>query len=338
VGHLNIAEAMIEVNTAPVDTAALLKELDLPAEIKPEILAFSLNSALAADDRFDQVCPGERRCWYLRRLEPTEALEIPEPLRYQPIAYDRDKLTVELMQLEWELDDEWSEEEITKPTPVRANILTTTLLLTYPHRVSGTLPLNKHSRAFFPTGHGERTMVTLIDGRWGQRFPVWVVNAGRYVAGFRSWFEQHKIPAGAFITLERKDGTDDILVDFRPKRRRREWARWAQVVDGDQFDVQLRKQEVACEYDDQVIIGDDQPEEILKLRAIPAYAEAPLEELVYRVISDLAGLSREGSVHAKTIYSTVNVLRRCPPGPIFAVLASDPRIKSVSDNLYRLAV
>ncbi|MEJ5200268.1 MAG: hypothetical protein WHX53_15220, partial [Anaerolineae bacterium] len=195
IGHLNIAEAAIEMRNAPVETAALLADLDLPTEIKPEILTFSLNSALASDSRFDQVGPGEKRCWFLRRLEPPEALEVPVALRYTPIPFDHQRVPGELLQIEWELDDEWSE-ELPAEISARADLSMTTILLTYPHLVSGTLPLNKHSRPFFPRGHGERTVVTLIDGRWGQRFTGWVVHAGRYVAGLRAWFEQHKLPVG----------------------------------------------------------------------------------------------------------------------------------------------
>lgn len=337
VGHLNIAEALIDMRAQPVDTGTLMKEMDLPAEIKPDVLAFSLQSALASDGRFDQVGPGESRRWFLRRLEPAEALETPQALRYSPIPFDRNALTVELLQLEWELDDEWSEDSSSSaPVPPRSSTPLTTLLLIYPHLVSGTLPLNKRSRSFFPAGHGERTMVTLIDGRWGSRFPAWVVHSGRYVAGLRGWFEQHKLPAGAFITLERRDESGEIVVDFRPKRMRREWTRWAHVLEGNRLDIQLRKQEVACEYDEHIIIGDDRTEEILKLRASPGYAETPMKQLVYEVFSDLAGLSQQGSVHAKTIYSAVNVARRTPPGPVFAVLATDPRMQSVGDGMYRL--
>jgi len=337
IGYLNIAEALIEMRSAPVETATLVKELDLPRELSPELAAFSLQSGLAADSRFDQVGAGESRRWFLRRLEPPEALELPAALRYEPIPHDRQALPPALAQLEWDLDDEWSEEGAGEMSVVRAALPTTTLLLSYPHLVSGTLPLNRHSGALFPRGHGERVMVTLIDGRWGQRFPAWVVFSGRYIAGLRAWYEGHKLPAGAFITLERRGDSGEVVVDFRPKRMRREWTRWAQVV-GDRLDVQVRKQEVACEYDELVIIGDDQSAEIRGLRALSAYAEAPLADLVYQIVSDLAGLSQGGSVHAKTIYSTVNVVRRCPPGPIFAVLATDARLESVGDNLFRVTI
>ena len=334
VGHLNIAEALIEMRGQPVETGVLVHELELPKEIKPEVQAFSLQSSLAADGRFDQVGLGESRRWFLRRLEPPEALAIPEVLRYVPMPYDRDAISVELLQLEWELDDEWTEESQAGAAP-RANIPSTTILLTYPHLISGTLPVSSHSRSFFPTGHGERTMVTLIDGRWGQRFPGWVVRDGRYVAGLRPWFDEHKLPAGAFIVLERKEDPTEVVVDFRPKRMRREWARMARVVEG-RLDFELRKQAVSCEYDEQVILGVEETDAVLKLRESELYANAPLPELVFQVFADLAGLSQQGSVHAKTLYSAINVVRRLPPGPIFAALASDSRLQSIGEGSYRL--
>ena len=163
-------------------------------------------------------------------------------------------------------------------------------------------------------------------------------HAGRYVAGLRPWFEKHKLPAGAFITLERRDDSGEIVVDFRPKRMRREWTRFAQPADGSRLDIQLRKQEVACEYDELIIIGDDRNEEILKLRSTPAYSHASLEDLVFEVFTDLAGLSQTGSVHAKTIYSAVNVLRRCPPEPVFAALADHPKLEAAGGGTFRLAI
>ena len=336
VGHLNIVEALIEVRNTPLETNALLRELDLPAELPRDVAAFSLHSVMAADGRFDQVGAGDTRQWYLRRLEPPEALEIPESLVYRPIRYDPSALSMALQQLELELDDEWSDSE-PYSTALRESAPSTTLRLTYPHLIAGTLPLNRHSRPFFPRGHGDRTMVTLIDGRWGQRFPAWAFHDSRYIAGLRPWFEQHKLPAGAYITLERRDESGEVVVDFRPRRMRREWTRWAHAVDG-RLDIQPRKQEVACEHDELMIIGDDSPAEIAKLRRSPAYAEAPLEKLVYEVFTELAGLSTQGSVNARTIYSTLNVVRRCPPGPVFAALATDVRYQPVGQDEFRLAV
>ena len=136
--------------------------------------------------------------------------------------------------------------------------------------------------------------------------------------------------------LERREDANEVVVDFRPKRMRREWTRMAQVVGEERLDFQMRKQAISCEYEENVIIGVEQAEEIAGLRTLPAYAAAPLPELVFQIFTDLAGLSQQGTVHAKTLYSAINVVRRLPPGPIFAVLASDPRLDSIGDGQYRL--
>ena len=43
IGHLNIAEALIEIKAMPLPTAELSKELDLPREVSSEVKFFSLN-------------------------------------------------------------------------------------------------------------------------------------------------------------------------------------------------------------------------------------------------------------------------------------------------------
>ncbi len=77
-----------------------------------------------------------------------------------------------------------------------------------------------------------------------------------------------------------------------------------------------------------MIIGDDRNEAIQKLRA--DYARVPLRDLVFEIFSELAGLS--GAVHAKTVYSAVNILRRCTPEPIFAALATDERLEQTDEQ------
>ncbi len=333
VGHLNIAEAAIEMRGTAISTEALVTELDLPAEIKPELLAFSLQSALLKDGRFDRIGVGGTQGWFLQRLELPDVLTVPPALVYQPIAFEAADLPADLARLAWEIDDEWSDNPAGL-VPERAAAPKATLLLTYPHVISGTLPLNRRSGAFFPGGHGQRSLVTLIDGRWSNPFQAWVNHEGRYITGLQPWFEKHKLPAGAFIVLERRG--DAVVVDFNPKRMRREWTRWAQVNPEERLDVQLRKQEIACEYDEQMIIGDDKGEAGLKLKS--RYAQMPLADLVFEVFSDLAGLSGTGVVHAKTVYSAVNVVRRCPPEPIFAALATDERLaRAAEEHSFRLA-
>ncbi len=333
IGHLNLAEALIEVKQEPLDVQELLAELDLPEEVPEAVRIFSLNVALQQDERFDLLHSRDGDKWFLRRLEPPEALSTPKWLVYTPIHYNRAFLSVELLQVEWELDDEWTEGGIS--TESATLVPSTTLVLTYPHWKAGTLPLNSRSRPFFPPGEEGRGMITFIDGRWGQRFPGWVVYEGRYVCGLAEWFEQHKLPVGAYITLERTANPDEITIDFRPRRMRREWVRMASVEDG-RFVLHMQKQPISCEYDEHVVLSEGDPEALEAFRVQLAEQDISIAELVAMVFPELAKLNPQGTVHAKSLYSAINVLRRCPPGPIFAAL-SDRAYREMGGGYYALS-
>jgi hypothetical protein len=57
--------------------------------------------------------------------------------------------------------------------------------------------------------------------------------------------------------------------------------------------------------------------------------------LLADLVPELAKLNPQGTVHTKTIYSAVNMLRRCPPGPILAELISRPAFVSVGGGYWR---
>ena len=86
VGHLNIAEALIEMQGKPQATPQLLTELDLDGNVSPSLRMLSLDYALSKDDRFVRVRQGREAMWFLRRLEPPEVQSIPALLRYQTAA------------------------------------------------------------------------------------------------------------------------------------------------------------------------------------------------------------------------------------------------------------
>jgi hypothetical protein len=50
--------------------------------------------------------------------------------------------------------------------------------------------------------------------------------------------------------------------------------------------------------------------------------QKPLLSIMRQVFPELAKLNPQGAVHAKTLYSAINVVRRCPPGPIFHELST----------------
>ncbi len=336
VGHLNIAEALIEVQGEPMAAAQMLPELELDENVPESMRLISLAHALGADKRFDAVDRNGEQLWHLVRLEP-EVVGAPPPLlRYKPVPYNRSLLSVELLQLEWELDDEWGESSLASDGP--SLVPSTSFMLIYPHRKYGTIPLSSRTKGFFPQQDHGKSIVTLVDGRWGTKYTGWVAHQARFVSGLGKWMDDHNLPVGAYITLERADSGDELIIDFRTRRAKREWARVATAdLENQRLAFDMNKVQVACEYDDTLIVAENDPAAIARLRNELDTANIDLALLVEQIVPELTGLSPQGTVHAKSVYSAVNMVRRTPPGPVFYALISNRRFRDVGGGLFALA-
>jgi hypothetical protein len=62
-----------------------------------------------------------------------------------------------------------------------------------------------------------------------------------------------------------------------------------------------------------------------------------LTTIMTDLIRELAVFSPQGHVHCVTLYSAVNMIRRCPPGPIFARLETHPNFVHAGGPYWRLA-
>jgi hypothetical protein len=63
--------------------------------------------------------------------------------------------------------------------------------------------------------------------------------------------------------------------------------------------------------------------------------DRPIDSLLRELFPELAELNPQQTVHAKTLYSAINMLRRVPPGPLFAELVSNPAFVSVGDHYWQ---
>jgi len=95
-------------------------------------------------------------------------------------------------------------------------------------------------------------------------------------------------------------------------------------VEGSSLVFQLQKLPISCEYDEQLAISEENPESIDRLWGDLHARGQTLVQVMTSIMPELSKLSPQRTVHAKMIYSAVNVLRRTPPGPIFALLSSEP--------------
>jgi hypothetical protein len=289
---------------------------------------FSLNYALTEDKRFDEIGPAGKVAWFLRKAEPDAVHVTPERLRYSPVTYDRDQLSPQLLLLERELDDEWSELEL--PETAQATIFA----LTYPHRRAGTLPFSSRIRPLFPIGSSPRQRAIIVDEQSGDEIVAWVVQEGRYIYGLAEWYMDHSIPVGGFVTLKPGQEPGTVLIDFDRRRPKREWVRLATIEDN-QLTFELERRSVGCGYDDLLIVGTDYVGAVDSLARRFESSDKSLPSILTGMFPSLAALNPQESVHTKTIYSAINMVRRVPPGPLFAELIEHPAFQPVGDHYWQ---
>jgi hypothetical protein len=333
-GHLNLAEAVLDMSGGgPLPTSELLEPLDLGVDENPKLVEFSLDLALQEDPRFDEVGPEGEILWYLKRLEPEGILETPLPLRYAEIDYDRSQLTPAMLDLERQLDDELSPLE-----PVSQPAAEVAVPLLYPHWRAGTLPLSPKVQPFFPTAYeAPRIRFMLVDGDTGEEFPGWVVREQSYVFGLEKWYRERELMPGSIVHIRPGKKVGEVIVKVDEQRSHRDWVRTVLVgTDGGIVFANL-KQIVTAAYDERLVIAIPDMDMLDQVWEQRQSNQPPFERTVVNMVRELTKLSTQGHMHAAELYAAVNLVRRCPPGPIFALLASRPWFEHVGDLHFRLS-
>jgi hypothetical protein len=83
---------------------------------------------------------------------------------------------------------------------------------------------------------------------------------------------------------------------------------------------QMNKEALKCRYDDLMIIGDSNQADVDGLWLNMEDKEYPIFEILCQIFPELSKLNPQSTVHAKTLYNAVNVIRRSAPGSVFQVL------------------
>lgn len=330
IGHLNLAEAVLDMlEGGPLRTPDILEQIGGLGDAPAELQEFSLNYAMNEDDRFDEVGPAGEVMWYLKRSAPQEVREKPAMLRYTTIDYDPDLLTPEMMDLEDEIDDELSpfeDDEVDEAT----------IRLIYPHRRLGTLPLNSATRTIFPTARrAPRIYIEIVDAHDGEEYTGWVVPDEKFVWGVGDIYRKHKLPLGALINVRRGNKPGQIIIDPPVHRERVEYIPLMSVKDN-QLIFDLKTRQIGASFDEQMILGIDDLGPVDALAQTLTQQRKNLTSILKMVVPALSRLSPQGAAHAKTIYSVVNVLRRCPPGVILATLEANPDFDNVAGHYWKL--
>ncbi|MCP4360129.1 MAG: hypothetical protein GY796_19150 [Chloroflexi bacterium] len=329
VGHLHLAEAVLEMfEGGPLTAAEIIPHLDMDPGAVEEVQTFSLDYALLKDKRFDEVAPKGKVTWFLRRMEPDGVQKVPKRLTYSPIPYDRALLRPQLILLEQELDDEWS--KIPPPSSVQPVVFT----LMFPHRYAGVIPLSSRIKPLFPPSNSPRQRVLLVDDKNGAEIEAWVMQNERYIYGVGDWYNQHELPIGGFVHLQPGPKPGVLSLGYDRRKKKREWIRLATAVDN-RIHFELERRSVGCGFDDLMIVGTDTITAIDVLWRRVESNQRSISSLLAELFPQLTKLNPQNTVHAKTLYSAINMLRRVPPGALFAELVRHPAFQPVGDHYWQ---
>ncbi len=333
-GHLNLAEAIMEMaGGAPQTAASLMEQVELPQNDNTKLTEFSLNYALQEDGRFDEVGPAGQVLWCLKRLEPQEVQQVPPYLKYNSIDYDRSLLNEQMLALEADLDDELSEADASSEA-----VDEVTICLSYPHWRAGTLPISPRAASLFPTAYeSPRIRFTLVDGKTGDRLPAWVVREHHYVYGLREWYEKLELFPGSYVDIRRGETPDEVIADPRTRRPTREWIRTVLAGTDGGLVFAILRQSIACDYDERRVIFVPDLENVDQAFSQASKNRQPLDKLIKGMLRELSKLTPQGHVHAEELYSALNILRRVPPAPLLAALVSSDNYVHIGDLYFRLA-
>ena len=188
----------------------------------------------------------------------------------------------------------------------------------------------------FPTARrSPRIAFTLVDAQDGEQFPGWVVRQDRYVFGLTPLYRKYKMPVGAVISVRPGDEPGSVMVDFDAHRPRTEYVPIITPHDG-RITFDYQKRSIGAAYDDQMILGAEDVAAVDALFDSAQHNRRPLPMIVNQLMHELSRSTPQGTVHAKTLYSAVNVLRRTPPAPVLAALANSEDFEHIGNNHWRI--
>jgi hypothetical protein len=152
----------------------------------------------------------------------------------------------------------------------------------------------------------------------------------------REWYQEKGMMPGGKVLLRRGDNPGEVIVQSESHRAAKEWVRTALIgADGGIVYATL-KQTLMTTFDDRMIVA--MPMDVAALDQ--AWGDRlndplPFEQVVVDTLHELAKLNPQSHVHVAELYSAVNVVYRCPPGPIMSLLLSRPWFVHVGDLHFR---
>jgi hypothetical protein len=158
-----------------------------------------------------------------------------------------------------------------------------------------------------------------------------VVRERRYVYGLREWYEENNLIPGSLIRIRPGTEAGEVLIEAQTHRATRDWVRTVIVGADGGLVFAMLKQVLNADFDERMVLAVPSVEAIDEVWDKSNKTPQPFDRLVLRIMRELTKLTPQGHVHAQELYSALNIIRRCPPAPIFALLAEKPWAVHVGD-------
>jgi hypothetical protein len=160
------------------------------------------------------------------------------------------------------------------------------------------------------------------------------VREHRYVYGLAEWYADRELMPGSLVLVKRSERPGEVFIEAQTQRANRDWVRTVIIgADGGMVFAML-KQPITAEFNDRMAIAV--PDRAALDSLWTQNDRRSFEELTVTVMRELTKLTPQGHVHAQELYAAINLVRRVPPAPLFALLAGQPRFAHVGDLHFRL--
>lgn len=142
---------------------------------------------------------------------------------------------------------------------------------------------------------------------------------------------------GSLVSVKKGKEPGRVIVTAKTHRPRRDWVRT--VVAGSDGGIVFAtlKQNITADFNESMVIAVPDVASVDAACAQHAKQRLPFDHLVADMMRELVKLNVQGHVHARELYSALNIVRRCPPGPLLAFLMNNSLYTHVGDLHYRLA-
>jgi len=162
-----------------------------------------------------------------------------------------------------------------------------------------------------------------------------VVRESKYVYGLRDWYLDQGMIPGSLMHIQRGKKPGEVIIRAEKRRSTRDWIRTVLVGADGGIVFAMLKQVITSAFDERMAIAVPDIEAVDHLWE-QGTRKPSLEQTTISIMRELAKLNPQGHVHAQELYAAINIIRRCPPGPILNLLVNRSWANPLGDFYFRL--